>query len=144
MSSEAYFSPDDNCPQKVADLFGKARKKIDICVFTITDDRIASAILAAHRRGVVIRVITDNEKAEDLGSDIGRLADAGISVRIDQTEFHMHHKFAIFDDALLMNGSYNWTRGAAENNKENFIVTNDAALIASFKTAFERLWKEFQ
>ena len=26
---------------------------------------------------------------------------------------HMHHKFAIFDGERLINGSYNWTRGAA-------------------------------
>lgn len=37
------------------------------------DYRIYNAILAAHRRNVAIRFISDNDKAEDLGSDIQQL-----------------------------------------------------------------------
>jgi mitochondrial cardiolipin hydrolase len=111
-----------------------------VCVFTITDDRLADALLAAHRRGVAIRVLTDNDKAHDLGSDIERIAAAGVAVRIDRTPFHMHHKYAIFDGRRLLNGSYNWTRGAARDNQENVVVTDDPALVARFAAAFEALW----
>ena len=41
------------------------------------------------------------------------LAELGVAVRIDRSEHHMHHKFALFDDAILATGSYNWTRSAA-------------------------------
>ncbi|MDA7878468.1 phospholipase D-like domain-containing protein [bacterium] len=40
-----------------------------------------------------------------------------------------------------MTGSYNWTRSAARNNEENFIVTQDSSLVQRFDTAFEDLWK---
>jgi phosphatidylserine/phosphatidylglycerophosphate/cardiolipin synthase-like enzyme len=56
----------------------------------------------------------------------------------------MHHKFAIFDGALLLTGSYNWTRGAARDNEENFITTPDRRLIASFTAAFGRLWNSLE
>ena len=52
----------------------------------------------------------------------------------------MHHKFAIFDASLLLNGSYNWTRSAAENNEENFIITDQPVLISVFHQQFEKLW----
>ena len=35
-------------------------------------------ILAAHKRGVKVRIITDNDKAFDLGSDVPRFVQAGI------------------------------------------------------------------
>lgn len=37
----------------------------------------SSEILAAHRRGVAVRLITDNDKEMDAGSDIGRLRGCG-------------------------------------------------------------------
>ncbi len=138
---ESHFSPGDNCPQRIMQLINAARTDLDICVFTITDDRLSEAILAAHNRKVAIRIITDNEKAFDPGSDIDRLQAAGIQLKVDQTPFHMHHKFALFDRQLLLTGSYNWTRGAARDNLENFIVTSERRLVEPFQDVFERLWR---
>ena len=144
VESHAYFSPDDNVARVIINLFEKEHQTIDICVFTITDDRIARAILKAHRRGCQVRVVTDQSKATDLGSDIEEFRQAGIPVRCDRSEHHMHHKFAIFDNATLVNGSYNWTRNAALFNEENLIVTSDPSLVHDFRKTFERLWKEFE
>lgn len=140
--AEAYFSPGDECHRAIGRLLTGARKSADICVFTITDDRLGDAILDAHRRGVAVRVITDNSKAEDLGSDIGRLEQAGIPTRVDRSPFHMHHKFAILDGETLLTGSYNWTRGAARDNEENLIVTTDPRLLTPFAATFGRLWEK--
>ena len=138
--NEAYFSPGGECLRRIASLFRHVVRSADVCVFTITDDRISDAILEAHGRGVAIRIVTDNEKAEDLGSDINRFERAGIPVRVDRTRFHMHHKYAIFDSKSLLTGSYNWTRGAADSNEENVIVTADARLLTAFAKSFEHLW----
>ena len=139
-SSEAFFSPGTACLQQIVHRFSTARRAIDICVFTITDDRITRSILDAHHRGVTIRLITDNDKAYDLGSDIRQFQDLGIPVKIDGTPEHMHHKFAIFDGTRLINGSYNWTRSAAELNAENIIDTGDPILVAAFAREFQALW----
>mgnify|MGYP001812767586 FL=1 len=139
--TEAYFSPNDACVNKITRLFEDSRSQVDICVFTITDDRIRRAIEDAHRRRVRIRILSDNDKSGDLGSDINYLKRAGMPVRVDQSEFHMHHKFALFDNRRLLTGSYNWTRSAAENNEENFIVTADPILLRSFQQEFDRMWE---
>ena len=112
-------------------------------MFTITDNRIAEAIEKAHRRRVQVRVISDDDKAMDAGSDIDRLDRAGIPVRVDRTEHHMHHKFAIFDKVRLLTGSYNWTRSAALHNEENFLITSDPELLKPFSRMFEKLWRDF-
>jgi len=137
------FSPGEDCLDAIRDEFARARRKVDVCVFTITDDRIRAAMLDARRRGVAIRVISDNDKAMDEGSDIEPLRRAGIEVRVDQTDAHMHHKFALYDDARLLSGSYNWTRSAANYNQENLIVTSDRAIVERFGAEFERLWSDF-
>lgn len=140
---EAHFSPGEGCVRRIRGLLDATHKSADICVFTITDDRIAESILAAHRRKVAVRLITDDEKARDVGSDALALARAGIPVRVDGSPFHMHHKFALFDRHTLLTGSYNWTRGAADNNEENLILSNDRRLLTSFQGEFDRLWTKF-
>ncbi|RUL89011.1 phospholipase D-like domain-containing protein [Tautonia sociabilis] len=139
--SAAYFTPGDSGPRAIAWLFDRCRSTAEICVFTITDDRITAAILGAHRRGVSLRLITDDEKAHDTGSDIDRLRRAGVPTRTDRDPNHMHHKFAVFDRSTVLTGSYNWTRGAAEHNFENFITSGEPGLVAAFVREFERLWK---
>jgi phosphatidylserine/phosphatidylglycerophosphate/cardiolipin synthase-like enzyme len=137
----AYFSPGTTCIHEVIRQFDRAGQSCDVCVFTITDDRITDAILRAHARGVAVRVITDDEKSHDLGSDIDRLRAAGVPCKMDVgNAAHMHHKFALFDARRLMTGSFNWTRSASEQNEENLIVTADPTLVRAFGERFETLW----
>jgi mitochondrial cardiolipin hydrolase len=142
--TQAHFSPGPACREAITSQLRQAKKSADICVFTITDDRITDEILAALRRGVALRLITDNEKEFDGGSDISRLRDAGVPTVVDRTVAHMHHKFAIFDGTWLLNGSYNWTRSASEYNEENLIVTNDPTVLRQFVAQFQALWTSLQ
>ncbi|MCP4501368.1 MAG: nuclease [Deltaproteobacteria bacterium] len=139
----AKFSPGTDCLHKIQNLLRRSRKKVEICVFTITDDRISNEILRCHERGVHLRIITDDDKSEDLGSDIHRLVQKGVPVCMDQTSNHMHHKFALFDDHTLLTGSYNWTRSAASVNWENILVTGDEQLIRDYGGEFEKLWRQW-
>ena len=86
---------------------------------------------------------SDDHKTHDAGSDVIRLRDLGIDVRLDDTAFHMHHKFALFDGARLASCSFNWTRGASTGNEENLLITDDVRLVRSFGAQFERLWEKF-
>lgn len=140
--SKAYFSPGTDCQQAIISAIDNAQSSIKICVFTISDDQITQAILNAHRRRIPIKLLTDNEKLFDLGSDIRKLAEAGVDIRTDNTRNHMHHKFALIDNQLLITGSYNWTRSAALYNHENLLVTNNKELVQDFLVEFDKLWQE--
>lgn len=137
---EAWFSPGEEPLRAIVRLIGEARGSADVCVFTLTDDRIARALLEAHARGVRLRVVSDGDKAMDPGSDIHRLRREGVAVRVERTEAHMHHKFAVFDRMRLLTGSYNWTRAAADQNHENVLVSDDPRLVLPFCRAFDDLW----
>jgi phosphatidylserine/phosphatidylglycerophosphate/cardiolipin synthase-like enzyme len=138
--ASAHFSPGESCRQKILTLCRAARRQIDVCVFTLSDNVLAEALLACHRRGVTVRLVTDNEKEFDAGSDVLWLREQGLPVRVDRSQHHMHHKFAIFDDRQLLNGSFNWTRSATTSNEENLLVIEHAQLVADFRAEFERLW----
>ena len=142
-SDRACFSPGDACARAIIGQLQAARESVAICVFTITDNRLADAILQAHDRGVSVRIVTDNDKATDPGSDIDRLRRHGVAVRVDHSSDHMHHKFAVFDSGCLLTGSYNWTRSASEANEENLVVLHDRSLVRKFVERFDLLWERF-
>lgn len=73
-TADVCFSPQHDCAARIVWLLDQAREAVDVCVFTITDDRISAAMVGAYRRGVKLRVITDDDKQRDPGSDILRLA----------------------------------------------------------------------
>lgn len=141
--SSAYFAPGDACLRKLRELCRSAKRSVAICVYTISDDRLTEEILACHKRGIEVRVISDNDKKFDEGSDVLRLRELGVPVRIDDSPFHMHHKFALFDGRVLANGSFNWTRSATTSNEENLVVTDDGNLVRCFGGQFEQLWERF-
>ena len=87
--------------------------------------------------------MTDDDKRFDAGSDIDRLQRAGIAVATDDGPAHMHHKFALFDDRVLVNGSFNWTRSASHANEENLLLTDDGVAVAAFAARFDELWRRF-
>ncbi len=140
--SDAYFSPGTEPVNKITSLIERAVASIKVCVFTISDNNITQALLQAYHREISVEIISDNDKANDLGSDIYHLAEQGVPVKIDRTANHMHHKFAIVDHKYLINGSFNWTRSATHYNEENIVVSEDLSLIQQFDKQFGRLWTE--
>ncbi len=140
---EAHFSPGEDCLGAVVEELRRARRTADICVFTITDDRISEGILSAARRGVSVRVITDDDKSGDRGSDAALFEREGIPIATDRSPNHMHHKFAVFDGVRLVTGSFNWTRSASRGNNENLLVTTEPRLTGPYRKEFERLWAEY-
>lgn len=138
--ARALFAPRDEIWRHIVEALDATETRAELAVFTITDNRITRAILEAQERGVQLRIVSDNDKANDRGSDVERLARGGIPVRLDRTDVHMHHKFAVFDERLLVTGSYNWTRSAANENAENVVFTDDPKLVEAFLGEFRRCW----
>ena len=54
----------------------------------------------------------------------------------------MHNKFCLFDNSMVISGSYNWTYSAETRNAENVIATDDDNVCSRFDDYFNRLWEE--
>jgi phosphatidylserine/phosphatidylglycerophosphate/cardiolipin synthase-like enzyme len=55
----------------------------------------------------------------------------------------MHHKFAVVDNLILINGSLNWTSKGVRQNHENVMITGSKMFIQEFTSEFDRLWKKY-
>lgn len=143
-ANKVLFSPGEECRNAVMNIINSAKNKLRICVFTISDDDIANSIIKAHKRGINIKIISDDDKQYDIGSDVNKFKNVGINVRVDQTPNHMHNKFMTADNLICLTGSYNWTRSAARYNQENILICKDKYTIKKFDSEFDRLWDEFK
>ena len=104
------FSPGDEPRHELIERIDKARKSIDVAIFTITDDRITRSLTRAAERGLRIRVLGDDAKAHDLGSDIFQLVNHPDIAVAQDNEGHKHHKLAKIDGSVLATGSINRAR----------------------------------
>lgn len=143
-ASEVYFSPNGGARQRLVRAIEESRKTIDIAVYTFTAYELADALYAAKARGVHVRVLVDREMAETGGSGVRGLRLNGMAVRSlgVAEQSLMHHKFAVFDERLVVTGSYNWTNSAEHANYENLVVLEEPALVTRFQQEFGRLWGE--
>jgi len=139
---KVYFSPGTDIIETLSGLLTQATKTLDICIFTITDERLASEIYYCHQRGIKVRIITDDDKMYDHGSAIKELKQSGIPVKIDHSRHHMHHKFGIIDSRIIFTGSFNWTYSASNHNQENLLVTSNFDIVTQYTGQYEILWEE--
>jgi phosphatidylserine/phosphatidylglycerophosphate/cardiolipin synthase-like enzyme len=116
---------------------------MDIAIYSFTRNDIGDALIAAHSRGVAIRVIADSGQAPQTGSEIARLESAGIPVKrtagISGSGI-MHNKYAVFDGRVLLTGSYNWSTNAEENSFENALFIRNTAAISEYQANFNSIW----
>jgi len=139
---EVLFSPGQDIPENLAFYLSQAKASIDLCVFTISDDVLSGCLKALHERGVKIRIITDNNKMRDAGSQVKELARCGIDVKVDNSRYHMHNKFGIIDNRIAFTGSYNWTYTAKLHNQENLLLTTNFTIVHRFVDEFTMLWEQ--
>ena len=140
---ECYFFPNASNEEKVVSMLRTCKKTLDISIFSLTLDSIAQAILEAFQRGVKVRIIADDECAKNSGSDIKLIASVGVPCKTDNAIYHMHNKFAVIDNSVVILGSFNWTGQAVKYNQENIFFYEDKNIASQYTKEFEKLWNSF-
>jgi cardiolipin hydrolase len=142
---ETMFFPSDTSLHRLVQWLGRAQDEMLVCVFNITNNTLRDALMAAHHRGVKVRIITDDECMKQGGNDVQALRNYGIECEADlDSTAHMHNKYVVIDGKYLITGSFNWTVSAARDNNENLCVVDDIHLIDLFTEDFNSLWTKFK
>ena len=66
---DAFFFPNMANVKKMVNYIKMAKNTIDLSIFSFTNDDLANEIITAHKRGVKVRIITDDEAMKGKGAD---------------------------------------------------------------------------
>ena len=139
---ELWFSPQDGAMRKgVQPVLANARATIDASVFFLTHKQVTAELIAAHRRGVQVRVIVDATSAKNGYTKHELLREAGIPVKIENWGGKMHAKAAVIDSERLILGSMNWTSAGDSANDENTLIVRSPRLASRYEAWFDGLWQ---
>lgn len=137
---ETCFSPIENCAEKVETLVKNAKETVDMAAFDLNLPLLVESLGEAKSR-TKVRVLVDARQAKGKYSGVKKLRDLGIEVRIGHQKGLMHDKFIIVDGKTLETGSFNYTRHAANANRENMIILTDEAVLKRYSEEFEHIWR---
>jgi phosphatidylserine/phosphatidylglycerophosphate/cardiolipin synthase-like enzyme len=144
-----YFTnPDDPQAEKLrggpdealAAAIAQARLSVDVAIYDLDLWSIRDALLEAHQRGVIVRLVTDSDNLEN--DEVQELKDAGIEVLGDRREGLMHDKFVVIDRLEVWGGSMNFTMNDAYKNNNNLIRLRSSKLAQDYTTEFEEMFTD--
>ena len=143
---EIAFTPGDAIDNLIVGAINTARSEVLVHAYTFTQRRIAQALIAAHRRGVVVSVVADREQARTVPQNVlPELVTGGVSVWLDGNFQNAHNKVIVIDaderHPVTITGSYNFTLAAQRHNAENVIVLRDNADVAK---AYRDNWRRLK
>jgi len=152
---EVYFTnpnkindPDNlrgSIPEKLIAYINEAEQTIHVAAFEFNLTPVAEALIAAHKRGVEVQWVTDDENGLDADWEEGHgqfamLEGAGIEVKDDGRSALMHNKFWVFDDQTVWTGSTNITVNGNFRNNNNVIVIHSPEVATMFEREFQEMW----
>jgi phosphatidylserine/phosphatidylglycerophosphate/cardiolipin synthase-like enzyme len=132
-------------PEKLIEYIDDTQRTIHIAAFEFNLTPVAEALIAAHKRGVEVHWVTDDEHGieadeEDDRGQFAMLEKAGIEVRDDGRSALMHNKFWIFDNQTVWTGSTNITVNGNFRNNNNVLVIDSPQVAAIYEREFAEMW----
>lgn len=148
---QVFFVPDEDVKVLLLGLIhmSKSRTKIRIAVYQLTDKDIVEALVLAHKRGVILEIITDQSCVYNRYEKITTLRRLGIPIHVYGGKYYsiMHNKFFVFENTLggksiIFTGSANATLGGTTRNEENVWIVENQKIIDQYKLKFDTLKKK--
>lgn len=139
--AESIVLQEEECEKKLIELIETSKKYIDVSVYSINNKKLVDALIAAHQRGIKIRVLTDKIQAAGKSSRIWEIIAAKIPLRVHTHKRIMHTKVAIYDGLSVSSGSFNWTEPAVHKNEEVCdIFINEPQYASQHQKLFDQRW----
>ena len=136
----AQTAPGEEIRSMLERALGLARIRVLAEVYTFTDPEVIAGLAAAHRRGVIVRVLLDPNQAYNRHA-YAVLSSSGVEVRwypIPRGAL-LHAKIGLFDGELVL-GSANWTLSGLGVNHELDIETRDPGAVSAYAARFDSDW----
>jgi cardiolipin synthase len=144
MSRYLVVMPDDSS-RPILEAINHATKSLRIKMFTFSDPELLHAVIAAHRRGVEVRIMlnparrsgeAENEQSRKL------LTDAAVNVIDSNPAFGLtHEKSMVVDDKAAFVMSLNWETKNFTETRDYAVVTEHGHEVAEIIECFDADWQ---
>jgi len=115
-----------------------ARVSVDAALYDLDLWSIRDALLAAHQRGVAVRLVVESDSLDR--PELQALIAAGIPVLGDRRDSLMHDKFVVIDHGEVWTGSMNLTVNGAYRNDNNLLRVRSTQLAENYTHEFEEMY----
>jgi phosphatidylserine/phosphatidylglycerophosphate/cardiolipin synthase-like enzyme len=127
----------------------EAKKSIHVEMFVMSDDETIKKLIAAHKRGVDVKVLLDPNGVRNgwnpNGETFKKLKRAGVPVKWynvnKESREKLHGKWAVFDGQVAMAGSSNWSFKGLNINREIASFAKDEATTSIMEKQFQLDWE---
>jgi len=126
--------------QRILSEINNSTINIYMAMAWFTDRDIANAIINAKNRNVFVDIILSSNANNETVKKM--LQDTNVNVHSFDTGDErgiMHHKFCLIDNKISINGSYNYSYNASNNNVENIHISDSHETYMQFYEEFERI-----
>lgn len=138
-------SPKDltlNPEAALINLIDNSRKSFFGAFYSISSPEIIKKLIEARKRGVDVRLVTEQDNLRKSG--LKKFTDADIPLVADNNRALMHNKFAVIDEETVWTGSYNLTKNSGLKDNNNAIAIRSPELAEIFIAEFRKMFEERQ
>ncbi|HAM35790.1 MAG TPA: hypothetical protein DEB40_06370 [Elusimicrobia bacterium] len=141
--------PNDPIEPLLVRAIDASQKSIRLALYEFTSEPILEALRRARDRGLKIELVLDRGHLYTSGIDheghprkpkpqVVALAKEGFDMKIlrGRSSGVMHNKYLVFDDEMVVFGSYNLTKVTEEHHFENVIFSGDSRRIDYYNRYF--------
>jgi phosphatidylserine/phosphatidylglycerophosphate/cardiolipin synthase-like enzyme len=143
MSRSLIVLPDDSA-KPLLDAINGAKSSLRIKMFVFSDTSLLDAVIAAHKRGVNVRVMLNPERrdGEKENDEVrSKLVAAGIEVLDSNPCFDVtHEKSMVVDDTTAFIESLNWEQRNLTETRDYAVVTTHKHEVNEVIAGFDADW----
>lgn len=115
-----------------------ARLSIDVAAYSLTLNSVRYALIRAHDRGVIVRMVMESTNMDS--SDVKALISAGIRIIGDNRQGLMHDKFMVIDRSEVWMGSMNYTDAGTYDDNNNMMRIRSTKMAENYTKEFEEMF----
>jgi phosphatidylserine/phosphatidylglycerophosphate/cardiolipin synthase-like enzyme len=146
IAPELNFVPWQNFRSRSIARYRAETQRIDAIMYRITDRAHSDELIAAVRRGVPVRLISEPHEYRSTARlwhswNVDRLYAAGVQIRHRKHAGLLHEKLTILNGSgFTIFGSSNWTSASASSQHEHNLFTGDPGFFTWARDHFDRKW----
>jgi phosphatidylserine/phosphatidylglycerophosphate/cardiolipin synthase-like enzyme len=140
------FPPSDSFVSRSVKAYNAETSRIDVIMYRITDKAHSEAMIAAAKRGLIVRLLTEPKQYRDPNYlwdawNVDRMYMAGVEVKMRAHDGLNHEKVVIlYNQLMTIFGSSNWTSASTSSQQEHNFFIKDQNFFNYFRSQFLRKW----